>query len=76
MALEHTGKLNEAFCDAMLAGYVQAITADAQWLIERARTGDHVVGLVEGGRVRTAVRHPYGLLAKAADAEELPFNCG
>jgi radical SAM protein with 4Fe4S-binding SPASM domain len=72
IALEHTGSPDVAVCDSMLAGYVHAITDNAAWLVERAREGDHVVGLVEGDRVRTAVHRPFGLLTSAADGTDLP----
>jgi len=62
LAHEHHGRHDAPACDALLASYIQAISRNADWLLERARLGDHAVGLITREGVVTAVDRPFGLI--------------
>jgi hypothetical protein len=57
------------------AGYVHSITANSDWILERAVAGDHAVGLVTGERVVQAVTKPFGL-ADMANNTLRTIGCG
>jgi uncharacterized protein len=70
LAMEHEGTFQASNCDSLLEGWVQSIQANSGWLLERARTGDHAVGLVTAGGVINEVRGEFGIL-DAGGAEDL-----
>ena len=67
IAYEHHGDHAAPACDSLLASYVQAIGRSAGWLLERARAGDHAVGLITRDGVVTAVNRPFGLLDESPE---------
>ncbi|GMT97248.1 radical SAM protein [Corallococcus caeni] len=69
LALEHKKTFLESACDSMMEGYVQAIQSNANWLLERARAGDHAVGLVTAREVVTPVTRLFGLADSDGKAE-------
>lgn len=75
LAMEHEGTFLASNCDSLLEGWVQSITANADWLLERARKGDHAVGLVTGGGVINEVRSEFGILDPASAQDLLLTTC-
>ena len=74
LSFEHTGRFDAPSCDSILAGYERSIQAHSEWLVERAREGDHAVGLVAGGAVVHPVLHQFGLLEREAVSSP-PLSC-
>jgi uncharacterized protein len=68
LAYEHSQRFEAPSCDSMLDGFAQAVHDNASWLLERARTGDHAVGLVTSDGVVQPVTHPFGLLEQGTEA--------
>lgn len=75
LAYEHKDTFQASSCDSMMEGYVQSILAHADWLIERARTGDHAVGLITREGVVTKVDRPFGIVDASTDPADLPIGC-
>jgi uncharacterized protein len=75
LALEHSGSFFTSNCDSMLEGYKLAIAEHSDWLLERARAGDHAIGLVCGDEVITMVTRELGLLEERRDASSLAVAC-
>jgi uncharacterized protein len=73
LAMEHEGTFQASNCDSLLEGWVQSIQANAEWLLEHARVGDHAVGLVTAGGVLNEVRGEFGIL-DAGNAQDLLMN--
>lgn len=74
IAHEHKERFDAPACDGLMEGYRQAFQADSEWLLERARAGDHAVGFVTREGVVTAVDRPFGLIEEPAGFE--PIACG
>lgn len=75
LAHEHEGTFEASACDSMMDGYVMSIVDDAEWLLARARAGDHAVGLVTRDRVVHAVNKPFGILNFEEDPSDLLIQC-
>ena len=75
LALEHNDTFLASQCESVTAGYVHSITANSEWILERATAGDHSVGLVTGERVVQAVTKPFGL-ADMANNTLRTIGCG
>ncbi len=73
LAMEHEGTFQASNCDSLLEGWIQSIQANAAWLLERARLGDHAVGLVTANGVINEVRGEFGIL-DAGNAQDLLLN--
>jgi len=73
LALEHQGTFQAPNCDSLLEGWIQSIKSNRDWLLARARAGDHVVGWVTAGEVITAVEREFGLI-DPSKAQELLVN--
>ncbi len=73
-ALEHGGTVLSSSCDSLMEGYTLSIQRNAEWLLERARLGDHAVGLVTGEGVVSPVTRELGLLQELGSAE-LGMRC-
>jgi uncharacterized protein len=74
-ALEHGGSVLSSSCDSLMEGYIFSIQRDADWLLERARKGDHSVGLVTADSVVTPVTRQFGLLEEAGMSAALNMKC-
>jgi uncharacterized protein len=74
LALEHKDTFMASSCDSMLEGYLQSITANADWLIERALAGDHAVGLVTAQGIQTVIDKPFGIVSDSG--ERMEVGCG
>ena len=77
IALEHNKTYQSSICDSMMEGYVQAIRANAGWLVDQATSGGHAVGLITGDGVVTAVKGVFGILERERQADSLGgIACG
>ncbi|MCP2358225.1 uncharacterized protein HD597_005245 [Nonomuraea thailandensis] len=74
LALEHNNSFEASSCDSMMTGYVDSIERNSDWLMERAISGDHAVGMATLREVVTAVNRPFGLLDERPVS--LPISCG
>ncbi|MFZ2030783.1 MAG: SPASM domain-containing protein [Vitreimonas sp.] len=75
LAFEHAGAFEASSCDSMMEGYVQAITENRHWLMERARAADHAVGLISAQKVLSAIDRPFGIVEVANSTGPLAANC-
>lgn len=74
LAFEHNETFLSSNCNSVMEGYVQAIKRKSDWLVERAKAGDHAVGFITGDGVRHAVEHAFGILEDPSRV--LQLNCG
>lgn len=73
LALEHNNTFSSSNCDSVLEGYVQSITANADWVVEHAQAGDHAVGLVTRDRIVEPTARCFGFVESGA---EFGLACG
>lgn len=74
LALEHAKTFQASSCDSMLEGYKQSILSNADWLLDRAKAGDHAVGLLSAQEVISEINLEFGLMEQAGIGE-LPVGC-
>jgi hypothetical protein len=58
-----------------MEGYVQSILSNAEWLKERATSGDHAVGLITRSGVVHRVDRPFGIIDASTNPADLPIGC-
>jgi uncharacterized protein len=74
-ALEHGGSVLSSSCDSLMEGYKLSIERNAAWLIERAKKGDHAVGLITAEGVVTPVEREFGMMDDSMSLAGFGLKC-